>query len=254
MSNRAYAYLAALAETLDDIEHQRVIQGNRLAAQRRTHGGEMDFLTRTHQDLEKIEADLTKELVRAWHDHPLSTWTDTLPGLASGKLIARLVGCIGDPYIATPHHWEGAGATKTLIADEPYTRTVSQLWQFCGHGRAEKRRRGMTQDEAFRLGNPRAKKAVYLVSYQFMRTPSSEYRSVYLVERAYVKAERDWSDGHAHAHALRIVGKEFLRDLWWEARRLDGGAHPVAPREGGERGRQSQRRHQRDRRRQGTPA
>ena len=23
-----------------------------------------------------------------------------------------------------------------------------------------------------------------------------------------------WSNGHAHAHALRIVGKELLRDMW----------------------------------------
>ena len=33
-----------------------------------------------------------------------------------------------------------------------------------------------------------------------------------------------WSDAHRHADALRIVGKEFLRDLWIESKRIHEGA------------------------------
>lgn len=134
--------------------------------------------------------------------------------------MARLIATIGDPG-------ERANPAK--------------LWAYCGHGNPELShiKKGASQADLFKRGSPEAKKRVWLLSSQFVRTASSPYRPVY--EEARVKyAERthaascvrcgpkgkpalagsSWSLGHQHAAALRFVGKQFLLDLWKEARRL----------------------------------
>lgn len=148
-------------------------------------------------------------------------------------MLARLLGHLGHPVHATPHHWEGTGSKRQLVADEPYDRTLHQLWQYCGHGAPAKRRRGMTAEEAAGLGNPRLKMIVHLNAVSGMKQMRSPYRVVYENVREVV-ADRVhsvecvrcgpsgkpaqvgslWSPGHQHAHALRLVGKEILRDLW----------------------------------------
>lgn len=148
---------------------------------------------------------------------------------------ARLLGHLGHPRIATPHWWEGSGTDRTLMAGEAYERTVSQLWQFCGHGDPTRRiRKGMTADELAAVGNPVLKMLVHLNAEACMKQPAgNRYRDVYDTRRA-ITADRahsapcvrcgpsgkpaaegtPWSKGHQHADALRIVGKELLRDLW----------------------------------------
>lgn len=42
------------------------------------------------------------------------------------------------------------------------------------------------------------------------------YRNIYDTRKA-ATADRGWTDGHRHNDALRIVGKEILRDLWLAA-------------------------------------
>lgn len=165
---------------------------------------------------------------------PIRGWVDTSKGVGI-HLVARLLGHLGDPVLATPHHWEGAGSKRVLIADEPYERTVSQLWQYCGHGDpTRKPRRGMTADEAFEMGNPHLKTIVHLLAESCMKQqPGNTYRDTYETRRA-ATTERlhsapcvrcgpsgkpavegsAWSKAHQHADALRIVGKELLRDLW----------------------------------------
>lgn len=47
----------------------------------------------------------------------------------------------------------------------------------------------------------------------------SPYRVVYDNRRAHTAVSRpDWSDGHSHNDALRVVSKEILKDLWRAAR------------------------------------
>lgn len=216
-------------------------------------------------------------------------WMLDTPGVGE-HLLARLIGCIGQPRHAAPHHWEGEGSKRILIADEPYERTVSQLWSYCGHGDpVRKRYKNMPKEEAFALGNPRAKVIVHLLAESCMKNAGSPatvdpdtmgpapvsagqnsqpngspdsgvvpaanasdgeairsphpinraprrrspYRDTYEAARAtYVdrvhatecvrcgpsgkpaQIGSPWSDGHQHAAALRLVGKEILRDLW----------------------------------------
>lgn len=148
-------------------------------------------------------------------------------------LMARLLGHLGHPRHATPHHWEGEGSSRVLIADEPYERTVSQLWAYCGHGDPTRRpRKGMTADEASGCGNPTLKMLVHLNAEACVkagvrkhegapvkfdpdtRYAISELGEVYLEARRLYAKHDDWSDGHQQNAALRKVGKELLKRLW----------------------------------------
>jgi hypothetical protein len=164
---------------------------------------------------------------------PIRTWQAATVGLGD-DLFARLLGHLGHPRWATPHHWEGTGANRHLVADPPYERTVGQLWAYCGHGDPTRRpRKGATADDLFACGNPILKMLVHLNAEACMKQTRSPYRLVYDDARATyadrVHAEpcircgpsgrpaaegTPWSAAHQHAAALRKVGKEILRDLW----------------------------------------
>lgn len=145
---------------------------------------------------------------------------------------ARILGHLGDPYIATPHWWEGTGTNRTLMVGEPYVRTIGQLWQYCGHGAPGRVTKGMTAEQLAGLGNPTLKMLVHLQA-EFCMKQKGRYRALYDTVRATVadkthttpcvrcgpsgKPAQDgtpWSAGHQHAHALRLLGKEILRDMW----------------------------------------
>lgn len=90
-------------------------------------------------------------------------WQESTFGIGE-HLLARLLGALGHPRIATPYHWEGEGSARTLVADEVFERTVRQLWTYCGHGAALRRRKGMTAEEAFALGSPLCKMLTHLLA------------------------------------------------------------------------------------------
>lgn len=268
-------------------------QRARIACTNRAERGGVDPTIYTDQlaalaDAEhKIALAMRKSFRRVAPD--LHAWMLDTPGVGE-HLLARLLGCVGHPRHATPYHWEGEGSKRVLIADEPYERTVGQFWSYCGHGDpSRKKRKGMTAEEAFALGNPRAKMIVHLLAESCMknvgspataishsiRTPldaadqvsqpmagaipsefaaartsddeareftqprsqpprrRSPYRDTYDAARAqYVDRthatecvrcgpsgkpaliDSPWSAAHQHAAALRLTGKEILRDLW----------------------------------------
>ena len=91
----------------------------------------------------------------------------------------------------------------------------------------------MTAEQLAAQGSPMLKMLVHLNAESCMKTMSSPYRLVYERVRQDVTDKvhtvecvrcgpsgkpaqpgAPWSPGHQHAHALRIVGKEILRDLW----------------------------------------
>jgi len=154
----------------------------------------------------------------------IHAWVKETPGLGE-HTFARLVGAIGHPAIAEPHHWEGEGSDRVLIADPPYLRTLSQLWSYCGVGDPNrKRRKGMTADEAAQLGNPRAKTMIHIIAEGALKQDGktgklrSPYRDVYDLHRPTYDTRDGWTPAHAHNAALRRMKKEILRDLWIVAR------------------------------------
>lgn len=204
-----------LGELLDDLEQVRIANGLRIGAAQRAFGGDaaMPQLVAIQDALARVEHDAELELKRAWRIHPLAAWAKGYHGLGE-KSIARLIAIVGDP------------------AERP---NVAKLWAYSGHGNPNRTRaKGMTQAELFKLGNPRAKKQVWLIATSLLKAGNRER---YDARRA-VTADRlherpcvrcgpagkpaatgsPWSLAHQHHDALRIVGKGFLKDLWIAAR------------------------------------
>lgn len=190
--------------------------------------------------LTETEHECALELVRTYRKTvPASVraWQKESPGIGE-HLLARLLGIIGNPVLAQPYHWEGVGKdNRRLVADEPYRRSISQLWSYCGVGDPErKRRKGQTVEEAMAAGIPLAKSVLYLLAQACVKVNKGVYREHYdaarlrYADRVHAKecppcgpkgkpakVGTPWSPGHQHAAALRKVGKEILRDLWIQA-------------------------------------
>lgn len=142
---------------------------------------------------------------------------------------------------------------RILVEGAPHARSIGQLWQYCGHG-APKRKPVKDSPEAQAVlmsnGSPDAKKLVYLMAAAQVKTNAkngSGYRDVYDAvkdkyldrthtsdcaggffnnmyvkcktgpDKAYAVAGDPFQKSHVHAIALRITGKEILRDLWLAA-------------------------------------
>ena len=236
-----YRLLRLEARDLEDVMQTRIRASNRNGAFLRANDGDCGvddedaskLLANTEKQYLKNLTSTMRELVGPHMQAFLAT-----PGIGD-KLASRLLGEIGHPVIAFPKHWEerpdakgtDADPKRVLIEDEPFERMVSQLWTYCGYGDAKnQRRKGMTQEEAFLCGNPRAKSLVYLMSVNCMKMTGesdkngvakarSPYRNVYEEAKAHYETTRpEWTPGHRHSAALRKVSKEILKDLWIAAK------------------------------------
>lgn len=230
VSSQGWVELRLSADLFARAQAERIATGNLL----RTY--DPDFFADHFARLEATEHAAKLMLRRCYKrvaPPELRAWQEASKGVGPDSF-ARILGHLGDPYIATPHRWEGTGADRVLIQGESYVRTVAQLWQYCGHGDPARRKtKGMTADDLFALGNPTLKMLVHLQAEWCMKQPGGRYRLVYEAARLSAADKTHatpcvrcgpsgkpavegspWSAGHQHAHALRIVGKELLRDMW----------------------------------------
>lgn len=197
------ALLVILADALDDLERSRIANENRLRALQQVKGLGGTRAEATLADLVDVlaraEHDATLSLRRAMRQHPLGGWVKRNVGIGE-KQGARLLAAIGDPA------WNAA--------EKRWRRGPYELYAYCGLAPEQKRRRGVKSN-----WNATAKMRAHLCAESCMKTMHSPFRAVYDRER--VKwAERETSDLHKHNHALRVVAKEILKDLWREARRI----------------------------------
>lgn len=226
--------LSLAADIVDDLERVRIAEENRLRSLTDADGFGLD---EAHPDvarlaaivtaLGKVEHDAILNLNRVMRRHPLGAWGRAQKGIGE-KTLARLLATMGgDPYV-------------NLATGE--ARTVSQLWSYCGHGDTKRRpAKGMTQADLFACGNPIAKKRLWLIASKCLMA-QGDYAQVYYARKAATEGREHagecrrcgpsgkpalpgspWSDAHRHADALRIVGKEILRDLWLESQRIHEG-------------------------------
>lgn len=218
-----WATLRTLADSFAAEQRHRIEVGNRMGA------GQIDpTLFAEVFDLSKRSEKRLGTAMRAAFKivaPAIYQWSDETVGLGVHTM-GRLVGTIGHPVIAQPYHWEGTGNDRTLVADEPYVRTVSQLWAYCGHGDPTRRRRkGMTADEAAASGNPTAKMLAHLIAEGCMKAVGgtttagatrrrSPYRDVYDEAREKYQAREDWPDARRMNAAIRKTAKEILKDLY----------------------------------------
>lgn len=240
------------AEMFHDAQQQRIATVNR--AER--GGVDPDVYAPYTEALQTAEKVVRLQMIRCYRrtvPAEIQTWVKATRGLDE-PLMARLLGHLGHPRIATPHHWEGTGADRVLVADSPFERTVGQLWQYCGHGRPGRAQRGASAEDLAALGSPNLKMLVHLAAEGIVKagvrknegattfTPTnrhaiSDLGQLYLDVR-YATWDRPhtvacvrcgpagkpaepgspWNAGHQQGDALRKIGKEILRDLWKVAR------------------------------------
>jgi len=181
--NDPYKALRLAAEMFEDMQKQRCNVENKIQA---FYGVSKDDFKKLRKELEATGEGITffamlkqaeeaekfagkmmaGNLEKAAGPNLLG-FIEATPGIAL-HTAARLLGVIGNPYIAYPHHWEEgktAKAKKVLVADEPYVRRVPDLWGYSGYGDASKRpTKGQSQAETFALGNPKAKMLAHIIA------------------------------------------------------------------------------------------
>lgn len=208
--------IKTLGNLLDDLERVRIMNANRIDALKRDFDASLPALDMVQSHLAAVEHEAVLEIQRVWRKHPLRKWVADYPGVGE-KLIARLIAEIGDP------------------GERP---NVAKLWAYCGVGDpARKRSKGMTQEEALKLGNPKAKKICWLIGESFVKVNRGPGREAYdaarekYADRVHEKAcvrcgpagkpalpGSPWSLKHQHEAAKRYAVKMFLKDLWVASR------------------------------------
>lgn len=213
--------LRIFAEVFEDIQKQRIATTNR--AER--GGIDPVFLQPTLDRLTDAEKEAGKVMRRCYRTtvpQPIRDWQAAAIGIGE-HLLARLLGIIGHPVRTTVYEWQGAGSERVLVEVGPMSRSISQLWSYCGHGDPTRRRKsGMSAAEAAAGGNPRAKMLAHLLAESCMKQRTSPYRVVYDEARMDYE-EREWSDLHRHNAALRKTAKAILKDLWLAAGDAEAG-------------------------------
>ena len=234
--------LRLLAEVFWDTQKHRIATSNRI------HSGqvrpELSEAVLAHLNAVELSVGLAMRRCFRRASPELYEWAKETKGIGE-HCVARLLGCIGHPVQAYPMRWvtgkkpkghvcipkrcgksKKTGEPRHLVAGEPFARTVSQLWTYCGHGEALKKEKGMSQDDALGLGNSRAKMLVHLMAECTMKCMASPYRVVYDMARIKYQDREEWKDAHKHNAALRKVGKEILKDIWLVARGTIPAADP----------------------------
>lgn len=160
-----YRLLRLPAEMFWDTQAFRMAMENKRRSE--TIIDEIVYINQFVDEYKRIEKDLGALLLNQYRKAAcpeIRAWQKSQNGIGE-HLLALLLGLIGDPYHTTPHHWVGKGkGKKKLVEGEPYDRTVNQLWAYCGHGAILHKTKDMSQEEAFRLGNPRAKMVTHLLA------------------------------------------------------------------------------------------
>lgn len=236
MNRAAFAQLRVVSECFYDVQQTRISCRNRMERGRSGEPMPSEELLTLGEVLDLSEKTFGKrmvELLREAVPPELRAWIEASAGIGEPTM-ARLLGITGHPRIAQPYHWQGTGSDRKLVADEVFERTVSDLWSYCGHGDPKRKRiRGMSAEEAARLGNPQAKKLVWLMADGCVKNKNSAYRMTYELRRRETEDRThveecvrcgpsgkpalpgsSWSKAHQLADAKRIVGKTILRDMW----------------------------------------
>lgn len=194
----AAAELLFCAEYLDDVERVRIATENRLRAMDEA-GVEASIYEDQVIAFVKLEREATLALQRVVRRHLLGPWIKATKGIGE-KQGARLLAAIGD--VSYNH------------AEDRVRRGPAELWAYCGFVPGQKRQKGVKSN-----WNATAKMRAFLIAESCIKQMDSPYRAVY--DRARKSwADRDVKDGHKHNHALRLVAKAVLKDLFLQARRI----------------------------------
>lgn len=163
-----------------------------------------------HKARHQVELDM-KKLARSL---PVAEWAKGVHGL--GELgLAVIIAEAGDlsKYPKKGHLWKRLGLA--VHGDKAYS-----TWRMKG---------GLTTEQWTEAGySPRRRAEVYAVIseplFRQQTVVQGPYRVRYDSRRAATAiTHEDWTKGHSHMDALRVMTKYLLRDLWKEWRRVNAG-------------------------------
>lgn len=240
-----YKELRMWAEAFADAQAARVAFENK----ERSESVEIDAFGDVVVLYGDAEKRLEREMVSCYRvtvPESVRQWQEATAGIGEHTL-ARLLGITGDPRLALPRHWEGEGPERHLVDDEPHERTIGQLWQYCGTGAPKNRDVKGNAAALMANGQPDAKKLVHLLAQAQVKSnakggtgyrwkydevkarygekahsypcPGGFSGALYVKcktgpGKAYAQAGDPYQASHVHAIALRLTGKEILKDLW----------------------------------------
>lgn len=191
----AASRLRIAAGSLDDIEGLRKSVANQkrgLAAHQLLDAKAEKLIDFQLEHISAMETKARLALKHAVREHPLADWIKETRGISEVG-IGRLLAAIGAP-------------DYNAAEDRP-RRGPAELWAYCGYAPGQKRKRGQKSN-----WNAEAKMRAYVVAETVVKV-GGPYREVYDQAKA-AWADRDTTDLHKHNHALRIVAKTILKDIF----------------------------------------
>lgn len=256
-SSSGYAALRLLAEMFFDVQEFRKAAENK-ARSGTVDELIVTPVMQHYEQSEKLLSKALVKCFRQTVPPGVLTWQAEQLGIGEHLLARLLGAIGNPRVAAPKHWEGRGKTKRVLASDPSYERTVSQLWSYCGVGDPSRTlHKGITADELLARGNPRTKALVWNIAAACVkagvrkdedcddsdgydlkhRTGMSNYGALYLdrrgqtIERVHAaecvrcgpagnaaQPGTPWSPAHQHADALRIVGKEVLRDLWRAAK------------------------------------
>jgi len=150
-----------------------------------------EIIDRLKQEEKALDKEI-KALLKTG-DYPIWEWLEGIKGI-SHRLGAKLIGYI----------------------DIKNTPKPSNLWQFCGYGDPEDRRR-----KGYKIRhNPELKAFLFQAGESFIKQ-KNDYKKIYDKTKK-KELKRVETKMHAHRRAMRKMIKAFLLDLYLEWRKIEG--------------------------------
>jgi len=192
---------------------------------------DVEYFTHLAADIRAAENEHIFALVTLFReDNPLYPWTAQFKGLKPGKLVARFIGEIGDPYLQTTGKHKPPRQKEPIT--EPRVRTFNELKHLVGVAPMG----GKIPMHIGHLQNSfkdRARTRLWLITDQLVKQHDSTYYPIFTAGvikyareeyRGVDKKGVPWNDARfavvGRKRARILVGVAFLEGLYREARRL----------------------------------
>lgn len=165
--------------------------------------------------LAEARHEIELEMVRLARRLPVAPWAKSVRGLGE-KALAVIVGEAGDLGAYAPDRCGKAGKLRKRLGLAPYNGHAYSQWRSKG---------GLTAEEWTDAGYKPARRAeMYAVVaeplFKHQTMIGGPYRAIYDQRRAHTAVTHpEWSKGHSHDDALRIMTQRLISDLWSEWRR-----------------------------------